>query len=71
LTGRPSAAWPPRRGPGAADNAREGNAVAMVEYDARVVDLLCKLPWLEERAAGDRAAIGEAIGCMLADAAGI
>jgi len=43
----------------------------MVEYDARVVDLLCKLPWLEERAAGDRAAIGEAIGCMLADAAGI
>jgi hypothetical protein len=49
---------------------RDGKAVALIEYDHRVVDLLVKLHWLEEAEAFDRRKIGQAITTMLADAAG-
>ena len=51
------------------EKGRDGRAVALVEYDGPVIDLLIKTRWLQEGEAGDRSAVGRAIGAMLADAA--
>ena len=48
---------------------RDGRAVALVESDGPVLDLWIKTRWLQEGEAGDRSAVGRAIGAMLADAA--
>jgi hypothetical protein len=40
-----------------------------VEVDAAIVDLLCRLRWLREADAGDRARIGQAVAAMLREAA--
>jgi hypothetical protein len=49
--------------------AREGKAMAMFEYDARVLNFLIETRWLAESDAGDKAKIGEAVTRMVADAA--
>jgi hypothetical protein len=43
--------------------------VISVEVNAAVLDLLVRTRWLGEREAGERVAIGRAIGRLLADAA--
>jgi hypothetical protein len=48
---------------------RNGQTVAPVEVDADIVDLLVRLRWLDDRRAGDRNAVGQAISRMLVDAA--
>jgi hypothetical protein len=48
---------------------RAGKAVASVEYDALIVDLLVRTHWLPPDELHDRDSIGRAIGAMLADAA--
>jgi hypothetical protein len=50
--------------------ARRGKALAMNEYDARLVDLLVRTHWLTESEAFDRHNIGQAIEALLRDAAG-
>jgi hypothetical protein len=47
---------------------RAGLVVCAVEVDAGILDLLCRTGWLDETAAGDKAAIGRAIGEILRDA---
>jgi hypothetical protein len=49
--------------------SRNGRVVVSVEVDERLLDLLVRLRWLREAAAGDRAAIGRALQAMLRDAA--
>jgi hypothetical protein len=39
-----------------------------VEVDVAILDLLCRTGWLAESGAGDKAAIGRAIGEILRDA---
>jgi hypothetical protein len=48
---------------------RAGIAVCQVEFGAPVLDFLIKLRWLDEASAGDRDAVGRAIGALVADAA--
>jgi hypothetical protein len=48
---------------------RDGKAVALVEYDAAVLDFLIRLHWLGESEACDRQAVGRAIGAMVAASA--
>jgi hypothetical protein len=48
---------------------KAGIAVAAVEYDAAVIDFLIRTHWLLEGEAPDRAAVGRAIGAMIAASA--
>jgi hypothetical protein len=48
---------------------RNGQMVAPVEVGADILDLLVRLRWLDDRLAGDRIAVGQAITRMLLDAA--
>jgi hypothetical protein len=49
--------------------AKACEAVAGVTYTGAVLDLLVRTGWLDERAAGDRRAVGLAISRLLADSA--
>ena len=49
--------------------AKAGVAVAQVEFDGQILSWLIKLGWLLESEAGDRCAVGRAIGAMVADSA--
>jgi hypothetical protein len=46
-----------------------GRAVARVEYDGAVLDMLVRLGWLVDGAATDGAAVGRAITALIADSA--
>jgi hypothetical protein len=46
-----------------------GRAVARVEYDGAVLDMLVRLGWLADDAATDGAAVGKAISALLFDTA--
>jgi hypothetical protein len=46
-----------------------GKCCVTVEIDADVLDMLCRLHWLDARKADDRRRIGAAIAAMLAAAA--
>jgi len=48
---------------------RNGKAVYAVELGGEELDWLIKLQWLQECEASEKAAVGRAIGAMLADAA--
>jgi hypothetical protein len=48
---------------------RNGRMAVTVELGPEVLDMLIRAHWLEERHAGDRMAIGQAIARMLAEAA--
>jgi len=45
---------------------KRGVAIAPIEFDGQVIDWLIRLHWLDEGEACDRAAVGKAIGAMLA-----
>jgi hypothetical protein len=48
---------------------RAGKAVALVEFDAAVIDLLVRTAWLPPDESHDRDAVGRALAAMVADAA--
>ena len=47
---------------------KAGKAVALVEYDGAVLDLLLRTGWAAEAELTDARAVGRAIGAMVADA---
>jgi hypothetical protein len=51
------------------ERVRSCRAVALVEYDASVLDLLLRTGWASEAELGDARAVGEALGRMLAASA--
>jgi hypothetical protein len=47
------------------ERVRRGVALCQVEYSGEILDLLVRLGWLDERAAGDAQAVGDAIAALL------
>jgi hypothetical protein len=52
-------------------NQAGGLAVALVPYNGEILNFLVRTHWLDGDAAGDRRAVGAAIGRLLADSAKI
>jgi hypothetical protein len=52
-------------------NQAQGIGIAPTPYNGAIIDYLIRLRWLSEDVAGDRRAVGTAIGRLLADSAKI
>jgi hypothetical protein len=60
---------PPDRHRRFRQHRRDGRACYTVELGGEELDFLVRLQWLQEAEAGDRRAVGRAIGAMVSDAA--